>query len=1089
MSYKAVRLLYLRSVGLIFLVAFASLYAQLPGLYGKDGLEPVRVFLARRAAFPSRVANFLRLPTLLWFYDIPGLDLDTALDLVALSGAAAAGAVAAGAVSPWALGAAWLAYLSLFNVGQTFLSFQWDILLLETGWAALWLALRTKGDAGQEPALAALLLQRWVLFKLMFCSGAVKIQARCPTWLRLTACHYHAATQCLPTPLAWYFHQLPGTLLKLAVAAAFVIELPATALILASWRPLRVIGAALQAFLQANIIATGNYNFFNLLTIALCVPLLDDAGAAEGDFERLTGVADGPGAPPARALWRRGVWLLCVAAGLSPVVYASVRMFAVVPDETERSGRRLQLAMTPDAFQAWLAAWLSWITGVWGAAMLAAWALDVWQALRPAVQCLLPARAAARTGSAKHGQASRAMAWWRVAGALAAGAGVAATFAIGARDLLALDASADAHYMAVPLARHAYQRAWRYHISSRYGLFRQMTGIGDSGEGRVVARPELDFQGSKDGVTWQSYIFRYKPGAPERAPPWVAPHQPRLDWQMWFAALGTPEQNPWCVHLAWRLLTGSAAAGRLLDDASPWRAAPPRHVRVMRWNMDFTRAAWGRQRRGPHDTELPVADAASSLWWSRQPTGQWMMALEANSSALNAFLAPHGWGPELARCPRQLFICECCQLGASHLGCEERAMGRKLSVTTDAYAWFCSKECDTVYQQMAALEGQRTALNENYSIEIAARHHKLCKGSGTVDTAFCMLQGAFDIKMDSGEDLLDLVCHSEETEDNDDQDEAAQLYNYSTFRVVVLRKGPSVVTAATLRVFGRAFAELPFVATKVGYRREGNLRRFMNALQALLRLLKVEHLVLPSLPQLRPMWMQRFGFTPLTIAEAAAVEQHVITLDSTSASLLKKPLLHVPMPAINLAMEDLRLGSGADAAAAAVSTPACPADQPAAASPATTSTDAPPAVHKKPASRMRSRLPSGPKPTPVPDSISAAAAVPAAKVRKRPPRAPPRHAQQPCTSALRATDAGAPAPPTPEALEMRLDIAVANALAEGISKYVDASAADALEAAKQAKEDLSRARLDALLNGGAMPPPCAPCSLTCRRCWMVRRAL
>lgn len=95
------------------------------GLYGRDGLEPVRAHLARRAAFPSRAANFLRVPTALWFYDALGLDPDSALDLLALAGGAAAGAVAGGAVRSWALGVAWLAYLSLFNVGQTFLSFQW----------------------------------------------------------------------------------------------------------------------------------------------------------------------------------------------------------------------------------------------------------------------------------------------------------------------------------------------------------------------------------------------------------------------------------------------------------------------------------------------------------------------------------------------------------------------------------------------------------------------------------------------------------------------------------------------------------------------------------------------------------------------------------------------------------------------------------------------------------------------------------------------------------------------------------------------------------------------------------------------------
>ena len=79
------------------------------------------------------------------------------------------------------------------------------------------------------------------------------------------------------------------------------------------------------------------------------------------------------------------------------------------------------------------------------------------------------------------------------------------------------------------------------------------------------------------------------------------------------------QQNPWCVHLAWRLLTAPAAVARLLDDASPWRQAPPRQVRVMRWRMDFTRAAWSRPRRGPHDTELPVVSTSSPLWCARGP--------------------------------------------------------------------------------------------------------------------------------------------------------------------------------------------------------------------------------------------------------------------------------------------------------------------------------------------------------------------------------------------------------------------------------------------------------------------------------------
>ena len=95
-------------------------------------------------------------------------------------------------------------------------------------------------------------------------SGAVKVFADCPTWQQLTALSYHFATQCIPTPLAWHAHQLPPLLLKAGVAATFVIELPATLLLLAPLAGVRQLGASLQIFLQLLIIFTGNYNFFNV---------------------------------------------------------------------------------------------------------------------------------------------------------------------------------------------------------------------------------------------------------------------------------------------------------------------------------------------------------------------------------------------------------------------------------------------------------------------------------------------------------------------------------------------------------------------------------------------------------------------------------------------------------------------------------------------------------------------------------------------------------------------------------------------------------------------------------------------------------
>jgi hypothetical protein len=160
--------------------------------------------------------------------------------------------------------AAFLLYLGAFLVGQTFLSFQWDILLLETGALAVLLAPLSPLTRARAPSRPAVLALHWCLFKLMLMSGVVKLQARCDTWLSLTALHYHYATQCLPTPGAWWAHQLPNALQKLSVAATYVIEMPAAALFLAPWPQARALGGALNVVLMLAIVATGNYTFFNV---------------------------------------------------------------------------------------------------------------------------------------------------------------------------------------------------------------------------------------------------------------------------------------------------------------------------------------------------------------------------------------------------------------------------------------------------------------------------------------------------------------------------------------------------------------------------------------------------------------------------------------------------------------------------------------------------------------------------------------------------------------------------------------------------------------------------------------------------------
>jgi hypothetical protein len=115
-------------------------------------------------------------------------------------------------------------------------------------------------------------------------------------------------------------------------------------------------------------------------------------------------------------------------------------------------------------------------------------------------------------------------------------------------------------------------------------------------------RPEIIVQGSNDGETWSDYVFKYKPGALDQAPRFIAPHQPRLDWQMWFAALGSIEQNRWFGSFCMRLLQGSPPVLDLLAN-NPFPEKPPRYIRALVYDYEFTTRA-ERARTGN--------------WWDRK---------------------------------------------------------------------------------------------------------------------------------------------------------------------------------------------------------------------------------------------------------------------------------------------------------------------------------------------------------------------------------------------------------------------------------------------------------------------------------------
>ena len=268
-GYRTSADLFLRALAVIYLIAFLSFWVQAHGLIGAQGILPIdeSIRLAAEKGHP------LRFPTLFWF------DQSDAF-IHGLCGAGTLLAIVAALVpvsAPLFL-LLWIGYLSVVTGGGPFLSFQWDVLLLEAGLLAVFLApwkLSLRRDAPEPPRLVAW-LYRWLLFRFMFASGIVKLTSGDATWRDLSALTYHYQTQPLPNPLAWYVHHLPESIHVVCVAAMFAVELAVPFFIFAP-RRLRIAACALLAGLQLAIALTGNYTYFNLLAAALCLWLIDDA--------------------------------------------------------------------------------------------------------------------------------------------------------------------------------------------------------------------------------------------------------------------------------------------------------------------------------------------------------------------------------------------------------------------------------------------------------------------------------------------------------------------------------------------------------------------------------------------------------------------------------------------------------------------------------------------------------------------------------------------------------------------------------------------------------------------------------------------
>ncbi|MEA1889496.1 MAG: lipase maturation factor family protein [Pseudomonadota bacterium] len=260
-EYRLTSWLFLKILALIYFAAFLSLSVQITGLAGPDGLLPFNELLSNTYRDEGKDA-WWSIPNIFWFNAS-----DTALVGATYAGVVLAVLLFIGRLQFVSLVGMFILYLSLFRASGIFLGFQWDTLLLETGFLAIFLL--------RSPTGLIIFLYHWLLFRFRFMSGFFKLESGDPAWSGLTALNTYFETQPLPHIGSWYMHQLPEIILKSGVLLTFATELIIPFFIFLP-RRFRLFAAAATIFMQLLIIATSNHNFVNLLIILLCLFLLDD---------------------------------------------------------------------------------------------------------------------------------------------------------------------------------------------------------------------------------------------------------------------------------------------------------------------------------------------------------------------------------------------------------------------------------------------------------------------------------------------------------------------------------------------------------------------------------------------------------------------------------------------------------------------------------------------------------------------------------------------------------------------------------------------------------------------------------------------
>jgi hypothetical protein len=493
-TYWLTRFVILRLLGAIYAIAFLVAINQIIPLIGSDGLTPLNIYLKQVSAALGTDGGFIRLPSIFWIWHS-----DTALITLAWIGFLLSLIVFAGYANGLMLAILWLLYMSFVHVGQEWYGYGWEIMLLETGFLAIFLSpfIDMRPFPKHEPPFQIIVLFRWLIFRIMFGAGLIKLRGD-EIWRSATALYYHFETQPIPGPFSRWFHFLPHDFLKIGVWFNWLAELVAPIFTFGPRWGRHVAGVIMILF-QFNLVFSGNLSFLNWLTVVPALACLDD-----------------------------GFWSKILPRRLVKIAETAAAKRIPPPKSTQR---------------------VTWFVVI--------------------VICILSIQPIGNMMSSRQ----------------------------------VMNTSFD------PLD-----------LVNTYGAF------GSVGQQRmnVVFEGTLD-DDSTDGAEWKPYVYKGLPVELTKCPPQIAPYHLRFDWQMWFAAMYTPDNYPWTFHLVWKLLHNNKKITGLFS-INPFKDQPPKYIRAVLYQYRFT---------NPEDSQ--------GRWWYREKKGLWMRPMSMHDQELIGVLQSMGW--------------------------------------------------------------------------------------------------------------------------------------------------------------------------------------------------------------------------------------------------------------------------------------------------------------------------------------------------------------------------------------------------------------------------------------------------------------